>query len=235
MHLTVCRAIIARGGVDMRAVTMLRLIVTFATVIAAGGCDDLRTTTEPLPIGAKLIVAPLSDTLFVADSVQPGDSVRFFTSVLTYAGDTVDFAGAQWETSDSLVATVDSTGLVTARGFGEAVITAAAGERASARIVIAPATASLLLLPVLDTLVLGDSVQMSAQAYDAGGAPVAGVRYDFVSSADAVATVDSMGLVRAVAPGDARITVSAAGRQAFSDIAVIDTVVPPPPVPPIIP
>jgi uncharacterized protein YjdB len=219
----------------MRAVTTFRLAMTTSAVLAASGCDELRTATEPLPIGATLHVAPLSDTLFVADSVQPGDSVRFFTSVVTYAGDTVDFTGARWESSNVLVATVDSTGLVTARGFGEAVITAHAGERASARVVIAPATASLFLLPVQDTLVLGDSVQLSAQAYDAGGAPVAGVRYDFVSSADSVATVDSMGLVRAVAPGDARITVSAAGRQAFSDIAVIDSIVPPPPVPPIIP
>ena len=219
----------------MRAVTMLRLAMTMSIALAASGCDELRTATEPLPIGAKLLVAPLSDTLFVADSVQPGDSVRFTTRVLTYAGDTVDFTGARWESSDSLIATVDSTGLVTARGFGEAVITANAGEKASARIVIAPATASLLLLPASDTLVLGDSLQLSAQAYDAGGAPVAGVRFDFVSSADLVATVDSMGLVRAVAPGDARITVSAAGRQAFSDITVIDSIVPPPPVPPIIP
>jgi uncharacterized protein YjdB len=201
-----------------------RLTTAMAVLLAAAACDELRTATEPLPIGATLLVAPAGDTLFIADTVQAGDSVRFLTSLRTYSGDTVDFTGASWSSSDTLVATVDSTGLVRARGLGEAVITAEVDrERASATIVIAPATAALLLLPDLDTLVLGDSLQLFAQAYDAGGAPVGGVRYDFSSSATGVATVDSLGLVRAVGEGDAQITVSAAGRQAFSDITVIDT------------
>jgi uncharacterized protein YjdB len=211
-----------------------RRLMTFAAsaILAAVSCDDLRTVTEPLPIGATLLVAPATDTLYIGDSVQTGDSVRFVAAVRTYSGDTVEFAGARWESSDTLVATVDSTGLVTARGVGEATITAEAGERASARIVIAPATAALVLVPLTDTLVLGDSVQLMAQAYDTGGVPVTGVRYDFFSEADSVATVDSLGLVRAVGAGDAVITVIAAGRQASSAITVIDTLSPlPPPVP----
>jgi uncharacterized protein YjdB len=218
-----------------RVARVLCLASGMSVVLGAASCEDLQNPTAPLPIGATLIVAPAADTLFVADSVQIGDSVRFFTRVRTYAGDTVAFTGAVWHSSDTLVATVDSTGLVTARGLGEATITAVAGERASARIVIEPATAALAVMPVLDTLVIGDSVRLNAQAYDAGGAPVMGVRYQFASSADTVATVDSLGVVRAVSAGDARITVTAAGRQAFSDIAVIDSIVPPPPVPPIFP
>lgn len=205
-----------------------RLTALAATVLAFAACEDLRTPTAPLPIGATLLVAPDVDTLFVGDTVQAGDSVRFTVLVRTYSGDTVEFTGARWESSDPSVATVDSTGLVTAHRTGEAIISAVAGERASARLVVLPATAALVLLPAADTVILGDSLQLLAQAYDAGGAPVTGVRYDFSSSADTVATVDSVGLVRAVGAGDARITVTAAGRQAFSDIAVIDTVTPPP-------
>ncbi|HSJ64438.1 MAG TPA: Ig-like domain-containing protein [Gemmatimonadaceae bacterium] len=198
-----------------------------AALISAAACDELRTATEPLPIGATLLVAPDVDTLYVGDTIQAGDSVRFHVAVRTYSGDTVDFTGARWESSDPLVATVDSTGLVTARGVGQATITAIAGERATATLVVLQATAVLVLLPTLDTLVLGDSLQLFAQAYDATGAPVVGVRYAFSADADTVATVDSVGLVRAVGVGDARIAVTAAGRQAFSAIAVIDTVTPP--------
>jgi uncharacterized protein YjdB len=211
----------------------LRLAMAASILLACVACDELRTSTEPLPIGSTLFVAPGADTIFVGDSVAMGDSVRFFAVARTFAGDTVEFTGVRWESSDTLVATVDSTGLVTARGVGEATITALAGESASATIVIVPATATLALIPALDTLALGDSLQLFAQAYDATGTPVTGVRYDFASSDGGVATVDSLGLVRAVAPGGARITVSAAGRQAFSDLTVIDTM--PPPLPPIIP
>lgn len=202
---------------------LLRLTMAAAVLLAGVACEELRTSTEPVPIGSRLLVAPGADTIFIGDSVATGDSVRFVAATQTWTGDTVEFSGARWESSDTLVATVDSTGLVTARGVGEATITALAGETASATIVIVPATAALVLLPALDTLALGDSLQLFAQAYDANAAPVPGVRYDFASDNSGVATVDSAGLVRSVAPGDVRITVAAAGRQAFSDLTVIDT------------
>jgi uncharacterized protein YjdB len=212
---------------------LLRLTIVATLMLAGVACEELRTSTEPLPIGSTLLVAPGADTIFVGDSVASADSVRFVAVARTWAGDTVELTGAQWESSDTLVATVDSTGLVTARGIGVAVITALAGEKATATIVIVPATATLVLLPATDTLLLGDSLQLFAQAYDANSAPVTGVRYDFASGNTGIATVDSLGLVRTVAPGDARITVSAAGRQAFSDLTVLDSVplLPPPTVP----
>ena len=210
----------------------VRLTIGAVVMLLGVACDELRTSTEPLPIGSTLLVSPGADTIFVTDSVVGDDSVRFVAVTVTWTGDSVEFAGAEWESSDIAVATVDSTGLVTARGIGVATITARAGERATATIVILPATVTLMLTPVLDTLFVGDSLQLLAQAYDLNSDPVTGVRYDFASSDAGIATVDSLGLVRTVAPGDARITVSAAGRQAFSDVTVLDTIPPPPPLPP---
>lgn len=201
-----------------------RLLLGILVLVGGVACEELRTSTEPLPIGSTLIVAPGADTIFVGDSISASDPVRFIAVARTWNGDTVEFTGVEWESSDTLVATVDSTGLVTARGIGEATITADAGETATATIVVVPATAALVLHPAIDTLSLGDSLQLFAQAYDANSVPVLGVRYDFVSSNTGIITVDSVGLVRTVAPGDARITVSAAGRDAFSDITVLDTI-----------
>lgn len=207
-----------------------RVVPCLAIAAALGGaaaCDELRNTTEPLPIGASLVVRPLADTIFVGDTAAPGDSLRLSALARTFAGDTVTITGVAWSSSDTSIATVDAMGLVTARSVGEVTITASAGERASATIVIAPATAALTLAPASDTLVPGDSLQLFAQAYDSGGDPVAGVRYDYASDNTTVASVDSAGLVRAIAEGDARITASAAGRQAITDIAVRDTTTPP--------
>ena len=216
----------ARGLVSCLAIA--------AVLGGAAACDDLRNTTEPLPIGASLVVRPLADTIFVGDTAAPGDSLRLSALARTFAGDTVSITGVGWSSSDTSIATVDATGLVTAKRVGEVTITAAAGERASATIVIAQATAVLTLSPASDTLVPGDSLQLFAQAYDSHGNPVAGVRYDFASDNATVASVDSAGLVRAITEGDARITASAAGRQASADIAVRDTTTPPalPPLPP---
>jgi uncharacterized protein YjdB len=214
-----------------------RLLSGIAIILAGVACEELRTTTEPLPIGSSLLITPVADTIYVADSIDSDDTVRFTAAVLTFSRDTVEFTDVEWMSSNPQVATVDSTGLVTAHSLGEAIITVVAGEEASGIIVVAPATASLELTPAIDTLLLGDSLQLFAQAYDAGGAPVQGVRYVFSTNNSGVATVDSTGMVRTVAPGDARITVNAAGRQAFSDITVEDTVsLPPlPPPPPSIP
>ncbi|HUF31047.1 MAG TPA: Ig-like domain-containing protein [Gemmatimonadaceae bacterium] len=214
-----------------------RVLPCLAIVTALGSaaaCDDLRNSTEPLPIGATLLVRPVTDTIFVGDTVGPDDSLRLSAMARTFAGDTVAIAGVKWESSDTSIATVDASGVVRALRVGEVTITAAAGERASARIVIAPATAELTLTPTADTLVLGDSLQLLAQAFDASGNPVAAVRYEYASDHTGVASVDSTGLVRAIAEGDTRISVSAAGRQAFADIAVRDTTTPPvlPPLPP---
>lgn len=220
--------------VSRRLVRCLAIVAALGSVVA---CEDLRSTTEPLPIGATLLVRPFADTIFVGDTMTAGDTLRLSALARTFSGDTVAVAGVAWESSDSSIATVDAAGVVKAQRIGEVTITASAGERASARIVIAPATASLMLTPAAGTLVLGDSLQLFAQAYNVSGAPVAGVRYEYVSDNAGVASVDSAGLVRAVAEGDARITASAAGRQAFTDIAVRDTTTPPvlPPLPPLPP
>lgn len=201
-----------------------RVAATIMVAVTALACDELRDGTGPLPIGSSLVVSPVADTIFVSDTITDGDSVRLTALARTFSGDSVVLTGIEWESGNTQVAVVDSTGLVTARGVGEVTITAIAGERATARIVIVPATAALVLVPAIDTLVLGDSLQLFAQAYDANGDPVVGVRYDFTSGDTLVATIDSLGLVRAVGAGDARVTASAAGRQAFSDITVIDTI-----------
>lgn len=198
----------------------LTSLAALATCVALVGCDELRTGIEPLPIGATLDITPDADTIFVADTLTAADSARFVAVVRSFSGDSSSPARARWSSSDPTVAVVSQTGLVTARGPGEAIITVDAGERASARIVILAAVRNLVIAPVLDTLLEGDSTRLMARALDQGGATVSGVRYTWSSSDQRVATVDSTGLVRAIQAGAARITVRAGGLQTGADIVV---------------
>ena len=82
--------------------------------------------------------------------------------------------------------------------------------------------ASLTISPATDTLVAGDSVQLTATARDALGAVIAGATITWTSESLAFASVTSAGLVRTTFPGFAPI-IAAAGDH--SDTAAV-TVVP---------
>jgi hypothetical protein len=71
---------------------------------------------------------------------------------------------------------------------------------------------------------LGDTVQLTATALDASGAPIAGVGILFTSSDPSVAIVTQGGLVTAVANGNATIHASAEGKEATLAVAVAQVV-----------
>jgi uncharacterized protein YjdB len=71
---------------------------------------------------------------------------------------------------------------------------------------------------------IGDTVQLTAVALDAAGAPIPGVAIAFSSSATAAATVTQGGLVTAVANGMATIHASAQGKEAALDVTVAQVV-----------
>ena len=119
-------------------------------------------------------------------------------------------AGAEfsWESSDETVATVDASGLVTAVANGSATITATSGSASgSAAVTVMQSADSVAVRPAEASFAaLGDTVRLSAEAFDANGSTVAGAEFSWESSDEAVATVDASGLVTAVANGSATIT-----------------------------
>ena len=89
-----------------------------------------------------------------------------------------------------------------------------------------PPVASLSLTPANSATMtsLGDTVQLTATALDASGAPIAGVGILFTSSDSSVATVNQAGLVTAVANGNVTIHASAEGKEATAAVAVAQVV-----------
>lgn len=80
---------------------------------------------------------------------------------------------------------------------------------------------SLTVFPAANEIVLGDTQQLTAMVYDASGMEIAGAKILWSSSAPATATVDSLGLVRAVSVGAAVITANYDGASARADVRVL--------------
>ncbi len=118
-----------------------------------------------------------------------------------------DFA---WASSAGTVATVDSTGLVTAVGNGRSTISATvSGMTAEAVVEVAQRAVEFRGIAPAEVALqaLGDTTRLTAQAVDANGHTVTRVgTIEWTSADETVAAVNSTGLVTAVGTGSATIS-----------------------------
>ncbi len=166
------------------------------TAAAAEASATAAVTVDQRP--ASVDLSPSVDTL-----VAIGDTVQLAARPLDANGHAVVGAGVEWSSADQAVATVDSSGLVTAVGNGNADITATAGETAAAAsVTVFQVAVAVDVVPAATTLFsLGDTVRLAASSVDANGYGVQGFSFTWSSENEAVATVDSEGLVTAVRTG----------------------------------
>ena len=130
-----------------------------------------------------------------------------------------------WTTSDASVARVDSLGLVTAIGQGEAKIRATAvdgsGVYAECTVIVTPMilTTSVRVNSLETTMVVGDTRRMTARTMPRNTTEA--IRW--VSENPSVVTIDSDGNLRAVGPGVAQVTAisSVSGVEGSSTITVL--------------
>ncbi|MGM0555268.1 MAG: Ig-like domain-containing protein, partial [Myxococcota bacterium] len=109
-----------------------------------------------------------------------------------------------WSSSDSSVATVDSSGLVTAQSQGTTQVTATSeGVTDTVDVTVTSSVDSVVVTPDTPRIYADGSVQLSVEVLDANGDPLTGRTVTWSSSETGVATVDSAGLVTAVGPGEA--------------------------------
>jgi hypothetical protein len=102
----------------------------------------------------------------------------------------------------------------------------------SASVSVAAAVARITVSPVKDSIAVGDSVQLTATAYDRRGAVITGVTFTWSSSRPGVASVSSAGLVTGVKVGDAAIRAKVGKVVGRSRIVVTKASGPNPPPPP---
>lgn len=177
-------------------------------------------TTDP--VVDIVLVSPASVDLLVGNTYQFGAVAR------DGAGNNIAGKTFTWTSSNPAIASVTSTGLVTARASGQAIITATtAGKSGEGQVTITnvpppPSTtvASVSLIPSTTSLDIGRSLQFTAQARDANGNVISGKVFTWTSSNSSYATVSANGIVTGIAAGTAIITASVDGRSGSASVTV---------------
>lgn len=193
------------GAQTVRGWLLLALFVT--------ACSG--STSEP-PAVASIAVTPATATPLVGEAVQLSAAVK------DAAGNLLSGQNLQWSSSASSVAAVSSSGLVTASAVGTATITAAVGAvSGTATITVLPdPIASIVLSPNSDTLLVGETVQLTATVRDINNVIVTDRLLTWASATPTVASVSGTGLVTGVGDGVTTIIASAEGKSAAATIRV---------------
>ncbi|MXX68733.1 MAG: hypothetical protein F4Y74_07220 [Gemmatimonadales bacterium] len=194
-----------------------------ATITATSGNASGTALVHVDQIASSVDVSPAADTLTAL-----GDTLRLTAEAVDANGHAVADAEFMWSSTDGSVVTVDADGLATAVDNGSADISATSdGASGSASLVVAQRTAAVEISPPMATLTPSDTLRLTATAADANGHAVAGATFAWTSSDTAIASVDSTGLVEALAEGMATITAASGGAEGATDITV--SAPPPPP------
>lgn len=187
------------------------MLAVFLLAACSGGSSE-----PPAPIVATVEVTPTTGSKKVGETLQLGAAVK------DALGNILQGQSVTWSTSLASVASVSTSGLVTAVGVGTATITATAGNQSGvATITVIPEPiASITVAPTNDTLLVGQAVQLSATLRDAANNVVAGRMVTWSTVSPNIATVSSAGLVTGVADGTAIVTASADQQSATATIRV---------------
>ncbi|MBO7077043.1 MAG: Ig-like domain-containing protein [Bacteroidales bacterium] len=186
-----------------------------ATITAKAG---EKSATCAVNVSRKVIEVT-SVTMNKAElTLTEGDSE---TLTATVKPDDATDKTVTWTSSDANVASVDAYGKVTAVKEGHATITAKAGEISASCSV----TVNKKVIPVTEVVL--NKTQLKLTEGDRESL-IATVKPDdatnkivtWITSDQKIATVDNDGIVRAIAPGTAKITAKAEGKTASCEVIV---------------
>ena len=151
----------------------------------------------------------LADHLAISGpaSVYLGETAQFRATAFDAAGTALPSRPITWSSSDTAIASVSQSGLVTTRALGAVTIEAAADGKSNQRPV------SVVLIPIRrievtpnrDSVFVGDSIQLTAMVWNINGGQLFDRPVAWFSSDTMKATVTA-GLVRTRAPGSFAIT-----------------------------
>jgi uncharacterized protein YjdB len=194
---------------------------TVATVTTDGVVQGVSAGAAyiTLTVSGKTTVAYFSVSRVPVDTVvvspSPSASVNVGSSALKFTATAQDSSGkplsdwiVAWSSSDSSIATVSSTGAVTAYKPGSTTITASAGgKQAKATLTTNPAiVASVVIAVNASTIQIGQTTQAAAMAYDSTGNQITGRAVTWSSAKPSVATVSSLGVITGVDTGTTKIS-----------------------------
>jgi len=200
------------------------LVVLFASVLSL-----IAACVQPSgPLGSPNVIQRVAGVSSVRISLaQPtlatGQTTQA-TVVATSADGSVVGGHADFSSQNPSIATVSSSGVVTALTAGVSMIQATVSSRAaSATLTVrSPISPVAMVAVTLDStsLTIGDSAKASASAKDSAGNLISGLTITWGSASPTVATVSSTGMVTAVTPGSATIEGTVSGKTGSVSLSV---------------
>ena len=200
---------------------VVAIAVGTATITAQSVIDNVAgtATVSVVPVA----VTNISITPAGSQTVFQGLTVQLSATTRDGNGTILTGRPVNWTTSNSAIATVSGSGLVTGVSLGSAQITAESeGVTSSVQVGVAPRpVASVALTPNPGSVKQGSALQMSLDLRDANGNQLntVGRTLTWDSSNKPVATV-SDGVVVGVSQGTATISVTVDGRSASAVVTV---------------
>lgn len=197
---------------------VLLLSVVLASACSGGGDGTTAPPAETVPVVRAITLSPLVASVVVGATQQ-------FTPA--FDADANASRAVTWTSSNTSVATVSSTGLVTTLAPGSTTIRATSTLVSSVSgqatlNVTAPVTATLTLTPSSLTLVPGQPQIISVVARDASGTTISNPAVNWSSANNAIASVTSDGRVTGVGVGSTRITATSGPALTTVTVNVID-------------
>src|SRR5207245_6875387 len=185
------------------------------TATSEGKSGTSSVTVTNVPVATVEVTPPSA-------SVQAGQTVQLTGTPKDAGGHPLSARTVTWSSSNTTVATVSNSGLVSGVTPGTATITAASeGKSGTSTITVTPVpVASVEVTPATASVQAGQTVQLTATPRDAGGTPLSGRTVTWSSSNTAVATVSNGGLVSGVTPGSVTIRATSEGKSGTAAITV---------------
>jgi uncharacterized protein YjdB len=185
------------------------------TATSEGKSGTISITVTAAPVASVALSA-------LGTSLSVGQTMPVTVTLMDGHGTVLTGRTIIWSSSAPSVATVSSSGVVSAVAGGTAMITASSeGVTGSIAFTVATSggTPTVTVRLSSSALTIGQTTQAVAVAKDAGGVSMSATPAWF-SSNSAVATVSSAGMVTAVGVGSASITANVSGTQGSAPVAI---------------
>ena len=212
------------SSLDSRHRRPARRFLSVAGLLIIGACTDDQRVLAPggkalqdskVPRASKDEATMMVRTPSADRGARGGTTLELEVVLTRRNGKLLDKdKHTQWLSRDTMIATVDSSGVVTAQDVGSvAIIVAYKGTVDSVQVTVIPVPVMSLTLTGADSLSLDDTTSYTATPRDSAGDPLEGRTITWTSSSPAVASA-AAGEVIALATGTTIITAACEDQEA---------------------